>query len=99
MATTSNTPVAGQAVAEQGDGGKHRGRRIAGVVAAAALGLSLLAGVILGQGRPAATQAPSNSAVAAAFAPDQFTYREDRRVDTLPAPFVPDQFTYREDHR
>jgi hypothetical protein len=99
MATTSNTPVAGQAVAEQGDGGKHRGRRTAGVVAAAALGLSLLAGVILGQGRPAATQAPRDPAAVASFVPDQFTYQEDHRVDILPALFVPDQFTYREDHR
>jgi hypothetical protein len=98
MATTSNTPVAGQAVAEQGDGGKHRGRRTAGMVAAV-LGVALLAGVILGQGRTAAIQAPRDPIAVASFVPDQFTYREDRRVDTLPAPFMPDQFTYREDHR
>ena len=37
------------------------------------------------------------------FLPDQFTYREDRRVELAPvsaaSAFVPDQFTYREDRR
>jgi hypothetical protein len=98
MATTSSTPVAGQATAGQSGGGKHHGRRTAGVVAAV-LGVALLAGVILGQGRPAATQAPRDPAAVASFVPDQFTYQEDHRVDILPALFVPDQFTYREDHR
>ena len=50
MATTSSTLAASTAADRGGDGG-HSKWRAAGLVATAALGLSLLAGGILGQGR------------------------------------------------
>ena len=77
MVTTSSTLAAGTA-----SGGRHSGGkgRVMGAVVAAALGLGLLAGGLLGHGRQAAPAAP----------PDQranpyWTYREDVTLNGNPA--------------
>ena len=94
--------------------------RAAAVVATAALGLSLVVGGMLTQGRqagqeaaaPASTSAFASSSHLATmwdfredrraetrdlFMVDQFTYREDRRVDSAAPAWAPDFWTYREE--
>jgi hypothetical protein len=52
MTTTSSNLTAGTAITAQGSNGKISKGRAAGLVAIAALGLSLLAGMALSQARP-----------------------------------------------
>jgi hypothetical protein len=63
MATTSSNLTAGKAMAGQSGNGKFSKRRMAGLVATAALGLTLLAGLAFGPMRPAAHSAASAAAV------------------------------------
>jgi hypothetical protein len=111
MATTSSNLTAGKAMAGQSGNGNGSGKRVAGALATAVLGLGLLGGMVLGQARPATHPAVSGGA-APAFVADEFTYREDHRTLTgtldweqqertvvAPGSFIPDSFTYREDYR
>jgi hypothetical protein len=124
MATTSGTMAAGKLPVGQ-RGGKRNAGRAAGLVAIAALGLSLVVGGLAIQGRQAAPAERAASANPFAgdthvytpwdfredrraethdlFIVDQFTYREDRRVEIVPtlvpSDYLPDGWTYREDHR
>src|SRR5262245_28103827 len=52
MASTSSTLAAGMAFTRQGGNGKGTKGRVAGLVATAALGLSLLSGLAFSQARP-----------------------------------------------
>jgi hypothetical protein len=83
MTDTINRSTAGVRSTTGGAGGRGP-RRVAGLAAIAALGVALLAGVVLSQrhqgAQPANSQAGSNPiAGAAGFIPDPFTYREDHR--------------------
>ena len=101
MATTSSTLVAGKVMPGRGNNGKGSKGRTAGLVATAALGLSLVVGGLLNQiGQPApATEAPSiNSFAGDTHVATMWDFREDRRIEVL-GTFSPDQFTYREDRR
>src|SRR4051812_12027573 len=62
MATTSSNLVAGKVIAGQGGKGKGYKGRAAGLVASAALGLSLLTGVVFSQARQ---ETPVHAQVAA----------------------------------
>ena len=103
MATTSSILASGKAMAAgRGGDGKGSKGRAAGLVATAALGLSLVAGGLLSQGRPAAESAQSPTG-ADPFAGDThvatvWDFREDRRVGAT-VEFAANQFTYREDRR
>ena len=65
MATTSSNLTAGTAIGGQGGNGKGHKGRAAGLVATAALGLGLLAGVVLGRAHQAAAPASGQDALAA----------------------------------
>ena len=87
MARTSGNLTAGNAINRHNGNGKGSRGRAAGLVATAALGLALLAGVVFSQARPAArstdSQAGNNPVIVdTQFVPDQFTYREDHRAVT-----------------
>ncbi len=79
MATTSSTLVAGKARAmEQGNGGKGGNKgRVAAALATAALGLSLVAGGLLGQGRQAAQPVVAPEQLANPY----WVYQEDAVID------------------
>ncbi len=105
MATTSSnlvtSKVAGKALAMgQGGNGRHNKGRAAGLVATAALGLSLLVGGLLSQGQQATPTTQPNAMPLASdtYVATRWDFREDRRVGAAAA-FAPDQFTYREDRR
>ena len=84
-----------------GQGGNSNGNkgRAAGLVATA-LGLSLVVGGLLNQGRQAAPAAPPSAAPLASdtHIASRWDFREDRRAET-PDVFIPGMFTYREDLR
>ncbi len=87
MATMGSIQVAGKALVGQGGNGKGRKGRVAGLVATAALGLSLVVGGLAIQGRRDAQQPQAS---ANPFAGDTHVYtvwdfREDRRVGAAPA--------------
>lgn len=65
MATTSSTLAAGTAIAGQGGTGKWGKGRVGGLVATAALGVSLLAGGVIGHARRAAAPAAPQVSVSA----------------------------------
>jgi hypothetical protein len=69
MATTSSNLTAGAAITAQGGNGQGGKRRAVGLVATAALGLSLLAGVAFGSGPAAATRRADSSAGTAVTRP------------------------------
>lgn len=101
MATTSSTLTAGATSTGRGGNSTNITGRTAGVLATAALGLSLLTGLAFAQARTTTQFATSVSPPAAAciyasaaglpgegcstpsaYVADQFSYREERRVET-----------------
>jgi hypothetical protein len=98
MATTSSNLTAGKAITEQGGNGKGYKGRAAGLVATAALGLSLLTGGLLGYERQAVTPRADQSGATAPHVYVALGDRDDPRFASA-STFVPDQFTYREVQR
>ena len=100
MATTSSNLAASNPIAGRRGNGKGNKGRAAGLIATAALGLSLVAGGAFGhEWLVAQHDAPSANAIPFASDAHDYTmwdFREDHRVAATAV--VPDQFTYREDH-
>jgi hypothetical protein len=95
MATTSSTLTAGTAITGQGGNGIQK--RAAGVLAAATLGLGLLAGGLLGHGRQAVTPSTDLSGATASHISVALGDRDDPRF-AGGGTDAADQFIYREDH-